>query len=1143
MHPMPLPGDPERSEAPRDSASVTGPRRRGSARVLSAAVLCATLLGEVSARAGLKWTPAPSPEGADVASLAADGATLWAASSRGVHRLSAGLWTLDGLGDRSVLSVTVADGFVWAATGDALFRRLADGTWVPETLPGVSPFPNVLLADGSTLYVGGVGVIRRAGGAFTALPSPGTGIVTALASNGAFVLAGTNTGVVAQWNGSSWSPAGGVVGAGEDVQVLAAIDGVLYAGTNRGLYSLSGATWIADANFGARDVRAVAKAAGAIHVATADAGVFRRNGSIWTSLNAGLVTTAVRALALSGGDLLAGTRGGPVQKLSGSTWVAAGTGLFASTITDLAFTTGSLPVCGGDQGGLVVATLGAGIGFVPGPSAAACPGAPAYAVPQGCGATTAVAFAPFTSTFDVLAATACGPFGARSGGGDLLTAGLPSGTTIQVLGQTPSGLVGGTNGSGLYRFGGSAWSPDNAGIASSVTARSIRTVGNVTYAGLDVGLHQRTGVGSWALSATGLPPGASVQALGGGATAFAALSGGGVYRRDAPSAPWRADGAGLLASPVSSLESMEPAKRLLAAAAGPSGVFVKRKGGWAPESSGLPAGADARVVRAWQYAGDVPQDQQQRLFLGTAGHGLFWADTKSSVRTIPVVLDVVGGTGARYRTELTLGSRASLPVVVSVTFRPAPGFGAPTIPPSTVSLTLFPGAEARAADALDFLRSRGATIPAGGSQPIAGSLSVSAVVTNSIRRATDDVYAIARTYTAAPGGGSFGLFYDGVSSLDAAEERGTVFGLRSVSGAARSHLALVHLPTGGSQPITLSVQVYAAAGTPAPTALSATLQPGEWRQFNDVLLAAGLSDGAFGYARITRTAGSGSWAGYGVVNDAKTSDGSFLPLVRPGGAAAARRLVVPVVLDVFGSAGSHFTTELTLANDGPVATPVDLVYRPAPGFGTAPGAPVVTLNLGAREQRTIPDVLQHLRQNGVNVPDAATGGPQAGTLTAEFRFLSNLDAGETVALARTSTPNPDAVVGGSFGLFYGAVPRGGGARTAAVVPSLTQNGSVRSNLAVVHLGGGSELPLVLSVRLYRAADGGLVGSPLTVTLQPGEWFQWGNVLEQAGAAPGVTDAVAVVSRVSGDDTFLAYGVSNDAATSDGSFLEMIASDD
>jgi hypothetical protein len=277
------------------------------------------------------------------------------------------------------------------------------------------------------------------------------------------------------------------------------------------------------------------------------------------------------------------------------------------------------------------------------------------------------------------------------------------------------------------------------------------------------------------------------------------------------------------------------------------------------------------------------------------------------------------------------------------------------------------------------------------------------------------------------------------------------------------------------------------------------------------------------------------------VNDAKTSDGSYLPAYRPGGLAAARTVVVPVVLDVYGEAGSHYTTEVTLANDGTIATPVDLVYRPAPGFGEIGGAPVVTVDLAARQQVTIPDVLAYLRSKGMQIPEG-TEGPQAGTLTATFRYLAEIDAPSTVVLARTTTPNTDTAIGGAFGLFYPGVARGGGARTSALVPGLAQDDAVRSNLAVVNLGGESELPITLEARLYDADTGAAAGAPLTASLAPGDWVQWSRVHTLAGAPASVKRFTAVVRRLSGSDTFLAYGVLNDAVTSDGSFQAMITSD-
>ncbi|MBK9090667.1 MAG: hypothetical protein IPL90_17140 [Holophagales bacterium] len=337
------------------------------------------------------------------------------------------------------------------------------------------------------------------------------------------------------------------------------------------------------------------------------------------------------------------------------------------------------------------------------------------------------------------------------------------------------------------------------------------------------------------------------------------------------------------------------------------------------------------------------------------------------------------------------------------------------------------------------------------------------------------------------------------------------------------------------------MQVYSESGAPAGSPLVRTLAPGEWTQWNGILGLAGLPDGSYGYARIRRTAGVGAFAAYGVVNDAKTSDGSYLPAFRPGGLAAARTVIVPVVLDVYGEAGSHYTTEVTLVNDGTVATPVDLVYRPAPGFGEIGGVPVVTVVLAARQQVTIPDVLSYLRSHGMQIPDGSTAA-QAGTLTVTFRYLTGIDAPSTVVLARTTTPNTDAAIGGAFGLFYPAVAKGGGARTSALVPGLSQDDAVRSNLAVVNTGGGSELPITLEARLYDADTGAAAGSPLTASLAVGDWVQWSRVHALAGAPASVKRFTAVVRRTAGDDTFVAYGVLNDAVTSDGSFQSMIASD-
>ena len=788
-----------------------------------------------------------------------------------------------------------------------------------------------------------------------------------------------------------------------------------------------------------------------------------------------------------------------------------------------------------------MAGAGSGFAFVPAPAGASCPVVPSgFQLPEGCGDATSTLLAPVPPipAYTLAVSTNCGVWVARTTSGRFESGGLAVGVTVGALERTPDGLAGGTSDAGVFLFTGSAWSPLGSSLPRGAPVTTLRRAGATLWAGTSQGIYRKepAQVG-WIGTNAGIPAGWTASSLAGGDPLFAGFVAGGAFRRDG-SSPWKPDAFGLQGLALFGLES---ASGSVWAAAGTAGVLAKSEGGWRSETNGLPAGADVRALAAWNVSEATATtaggaSTSRLLFAGTAGNGLFSASTAAGVKTLPVVLDVDTGS-LRFRTEVTVGNRGSSSRTVHLGYVPSPDFPPPSGPVPDVLRTIPAGSELRIPDAIAFLRDEGVPLPLPGpTAPAAGSLSISSDTLLTKGAATDDLYALARTFAGTPGMGTFGLSYSAPSDLEAAEEEATVFGLRTVPGVSRSNLAVVHLPGRGGL-LSLDVRVFAEDGTPAPTPLSVSLAPGEWSQFNGVLQMAGLPPGSFGYARIRRTAGNGAWSAYGVVNDQRTNDGSFLPAYRPGGLAAARRLLVPVVLDVVGSAGlPHYTTELTIANRTPVTTLVDLAYNPAPGYGSAPGVPFVTLTLAAGAQRTIPDTIQFLRDNGVKVPDPATDGPQAGSLAVDFRYLQNVGVGETVAMARTSTPNPDASVGGSFGVFYPAAARGGGARTRSLVAGLTRDANVRSNLAVVHLGGGSSLRMDLSAQLFDAATGRPAGSPLTVTLNPGDWWQWNGVADLAGLPPGMTRFYAVVSRVLGDDTFLAYGVMNDNVTSDGSYV-------
>jgi len=1073
---------------------------RGFSARLMAVALLAVLPAAQPVSAGLVFVPVNTLPGADASALAGSGTTLWAATPRGVWRLEAGTWTLDGLSDESVSSIAVAD-TVYAADGENVWRRGSDGTWSADTLPAGLVFPSLLATDGTAVWAAGLGVAKRSSGAWTLLANPG-GLVTAAAVVSGDLAVGMQGGA-AQYAGSAVTLISAGLPATATVQALGLANGTLYAGTNQSLYSFAGA-WNPVSGFGAHDVRAVAGSNGTVYAATADAGVLS-GASSWAPVNAGLLAASALSFGALGSDLYVGTAGAPISRLSGSSWSAVGAGLYAASISDVETVAGTT----------FAGALGAGLAVTSPPGA--------NLAPQGCGDVGAISgnsLSLYASTNCHLYAWALGP--GLSGSPSIVEAGLPTGVAITSLASVGDGTIaGGTASAGMWRLVATTWSSDNAGLPANGAVQTTREVAGNLYASVGGNLFVRAQAAWQALS--GAP--AFVQAVAGDASVlFAAPVSGGIFSSTGPWSPVSDFGAS-----TAFVSSLEVGGGMAFAGAGTAGILRRTGGGWQPENAGLPAGADARVVR--QSA------DGSSLYAGTAGSGLYLAQILSSAKYLPVVLDLVGATGARFQSDLTLGNRSTSPVTVTVGFVPAPDFALPATGGCCVSVVLPPSSELRAPDALQFFRDRGLAITPGPSGA-AGSVWIAADPQALPSAATDALYALSRAYTATAAG-SFGTFLDAPSDLEAAEDAGAVYGLRSISGTSRSNLAVGYV-WGRAGPVTLSIQVYDQSGAAAGPPLVTTLNPGEWRQFNGVLGLAGLPDGAYGYAKIKRTNGSGAWTAYGVVNDAKTSDGSILPLYRPGGLAAGRQLVVPVVLDVFGAAGSHYTTELTVANDGNFSTPVDLVYRPAPNFGSSTGVPVVTFTLAAHQQTTIPDILAFLRSNGVNIPDPSTG-PQAGSLSVAFRNLGSLDAPATVALARTTTPNTDTATGGAFGVAYPAAAEGGGARTSALVPGLSRASSVRSNLAVVHLGGGSELPLTLSVQLYDATTSQAVGTPVTVTLQPGDWTQWSSIFDVAGVPAGTTAAYAVVTRLAGDDTWLAYGVLNDAKTSDGSILRMIPS--
>ncbi len=470
------------------------------------------------------------------------------------------------------------------------------------------------------------------------------------------------------------------------------------------------------------------------------------------------------------------------------------------------------------------------------------------------------------------------------------------------------------------------------------------------------------------------------------------------------------------------------------------------------------------------------------------------AFTGGPEQLLPVVLDAGGTGGTHYTTELTLGSKASVPVTVLLQYTASAGAGS-----GYAQLTLAAGELRVVPDTILFLRQSALAIPSDGSSQI-GTLRALFQGASS----PSDVFIGGRTST--PGaGGTFGLFYTGAAS---STTTATIFGLQQ-NAAQRSNLALVNA---GPDAVTLRVTLQGPNGEALSSPADQTLAGFGWTQLNQPL----LGQAASGRAVVTRVAGASPFTAYGVLNDAVTSDGSFVPPLVPGDATGADRLV-PIVLSTAG-----YQSELTLTNLASQPMTLTLTYTGSPQLSAA-GSGSVPLTLQPGEQKILPDSMAFLRSLGLPIPTNSVGGSLL------VKAPPGTPASSLAAGARTFT---NAAGGGTFGLFYPGLTLGESATALAYVNGLQQNAVQRSNLAIVNRGDAAD---TITLRVtYYGADGGVLASPDTAALAPGEWKQFNQPLSSRGAAAGT----AKIERLSGSSRWAAYGVLNDQHNSDGSYIPM-----
>ena len=224
---------------------------------------------------------------------------------------------------------------------------------------------------------------------------------------------------------------------------------------------------------------------------------------------------------------------------------------------------------------------------------------------------------------------------------------------------------------------------------------------------------------------------------------------------------------------------------------------------------------------------------------------------------------------------------------------------------------------------------------------------------------------------------------------------------------------------------------------------------------------------------------------------------------------------VPVILTAAGRNDSFFTSEMTLTNRGTREARLHYTYTAHIGRGTGSASEV----LPAGHQRVVSDALDHLRNLGIPIP---AEGNRIGTLRVEAPVASQVGV-----LVRTTTAVPD----GRAGLAYPGIGMEEGFQRAVYLCGLRQNELDRSNVAFQNMGAPEEGPIILRTTVFSGDPNGPAPRVLQeVRLGPGGFHQYSGVLGS------LANGYVRVERVEGTAPFYAYGVINDQANSDGSYV-------
>jgi len=480
---------------------------------------------------------------------------------------------------------------------------------------------------------------------------------------------------------------------------------------------------------------------------------------------------------------------------------------------------------------------------------------------------------------------------------------------------------------------------------------------------------------------------------------------------------------------------------------------------------------------------------------------------------IPIVLRSQGRTPASlFTAELTLTNRGTTTAAVHHTYTVAFGGGSGTAVDS-----LEPGRQRVIPDAIGYLTALGVPI---GSGSAGGTLLVDF---SNLSSPSATAVTVRVTTPVEEGSGSAGLAFPGLNPDGLLTGPAFIAGLRH-NTQDRSNLAVQNAGVGGEESVTLRVTVY--SGDPeAPGSLvlpDLSLPPGGFHQYNGILNEAGFENG---YVKVERVEGEAPFYAYGVINDQVNSDGSFVFPVTAGSLEGRRRQTLPVIVET-----SEFSSELTVTNFSgqPRTLDFEFVSEHIQGDEKVVG---FQMELAAGEQVIVPEQVAALRREGV----AGLGRRRGVYLGPVFVMAKEGDLSGVVIGARTGSKGG----GGTYSVFYNAVPDGEGFDREAWVEGLQQNEENRSNLALVNTGEVDDSPSVFRLEIYNGETGTLEDKVVTKPVPARGWLQVDGILLRA--SPETKQGYIRIEKMSGENPFLAYGVVNDGGapgerSGDGAYL-------